>query len=225
MVDTVLYFDGAGHQAFRVLRAVKNRFGSTNEIGVFEMTQKGLKEINNPSEVFLSERPKNVSGSVVVPVVEGSRSYLIEIQALVTPSESSIPRRRCSGLDYNRMMLLIAVLEKRVGLELKDQDIYVNVVGGVKALEPAADLGISVAIASALTERPARYTDVILGEVGLSGEIRSITDIEKRIQEAKKTGFKRCILPKNNYDLIRAKGDIELVGLEYVKEVINEVLK
>lgn len=225
MVDTVLYFEGVSHQAFRVLRAVKNRFGSTNEIGVFEMTERGLKEISNPSEVFLSERPKNVSGSVVVPIVEGSRSYLIEIQALVSPTETGLPRRRCSGLDYNRLILLIAVLEKRVGLELKDQDIYVNVVGGVKTLEPAADLGISIAIASALKEKPTHYTDVILGEVGLSGEIRSITDMEKRIQEAQKTGFKRCLLPKNNLDLVNSKKDIELIGLEYIKEAIATALR
>jgi DNA repair protein RadA/Sms len=224
MVDTVLYFEGVGHQAFRVLRAVKNRFGSTNEIGVFEMTERGLKEIANPSQVFLSERPKNVSGSVVVPIVEGSRAYLIEIQALVSPTETGLPRRRCSGLDYNRLMLLIAVLEKRVGLGLKDQDIYVNVVGGVKTLEPAADLGISIAIASALKEKPTYYTDVILGEVGLSGEIRSITDMEKRIQEARKIGFRRCLLPKNNLDLVKSKENIELIGLEYIKEAITTAL-
>lgn len=224
MVDTVLYFEGMSHQTFRILRAVKNRFGSTNEIGIFEMTEKGLKQISNPSEIFLSERPKNVSGSVVVPIVEGSRSYLIEIQALVTPSEAAFPRRRCSGLDYNRLMLLIAVLEKRVGLELNNQDIYVNVVGGVKALEPAADLGISVAIASALKEQASGYMDVILGEVGLSGEIRSIADIEKRIQESKKTGFKRCLLPKNNLDLVKTKGNIEFIGLEYVGEAIKTAL-
>ncbi len=225
MVDTVIYFEGMNHQAFRVLRAVKNRFGSTNEIGVFEMTERGLKEINNPSEVFLSERPKNASGSVVVPIIEGSRSYLIEIQALVTPSEAGLPRRRCSGLDYNRLILLIAVLEKRVGLELKDQDVYVNVVGGIKAIEPAADLGICVAIASALKEHPAGYTDFVLGEVGLSGEVRSITDIEKRIQEAKKTGFKRCLLPQNNLDLLNTKGDMEFIGLKYVKEAIQTTLR
>lgn len=224
MVDTVLYFEGERHTVYRVLRAVKNRFGSTNEIGVFEMTARGLLEVSNPSQLFLSERPSHVSGSVVVPCIEGTRPLLVEIQALVSQTNFATPRRWTSGLDYNRVVLLIAVLEKRVGLALHSQDIFVNVAGGVKIVEPAVDLAAMIAVSSSFKEVPIEPYDVVLGEVGLGGEIRGVTQAEARINEAQRMGFKRCIISKNNLKGLSVKGEIELVGVSTIGEALEVAL-
>jgi DNA repair protein RadA/Sms len=225
MVDTVLYFEGQRHTSFRILRAVKNRFGSTNEIGVFQMSGEGLTEVSNPSQFLLSERPKQARGSLVVPCIEGTRPLLVEVQALVSRSNLAMPRRWCSGLDYNRIALLIAVLEKRVGLGLGSQDIFVNVVGGVKVQEPAIDLGVALAIASSLKEVPVEQDAVILGEVGLSAEVRAVQQAEPRISEAQRLGFKRCIIAKNNLKGLKIKSDIELIGVETVNQALEAALK
>jgi DNA repair protein RadA/Sms len=222
IVDTVLYFEGDRFAIYRILRAVKNRFGSTNEIGVFEMSQAGLKEVQNPSEIFLSERPKDVSGSVVVSILEGSRPLLVEIQALVSRSSFGYARRRSQGFDYNRLALLVAVLEKRIGLHLETEDIFVNVAGGIKIEDPAADLAVAVAVNSALREQRVRPDMVILGEVGLAGEIRSIAQVGLRINEAEKLGFKYCIIPRNNYKNLDCKKDtIELAPVSILKEAFD----
>jgi len=222
IVDTVLYFEGDRFSVYRILRAVKNRFGSTNEIGVFQMAQEGLKEVSNPSEIFLSERPKDVSGSVVVSILEGSRPLLVEIQALVSRAGFGYARRRTQGFDYNRLSLLVAVLEKRVGLHLEADDIFVNVAGGIKVEDPAADLAVAAAIHSAFGERMVLADTVVLGEVGLAGEIRSISQAGLRINEAQKLGFKRCILPRNNCrNLDIAKSAIELIPVVHVKEALG----
>ncbi len=225
MVDTVLYFEGQRQTTFRILSAVKNRFGSTNEIGVFQMTGLGLAEVNNPSQLLLSERPQQAAGSAVVPCIEGTRPLLVEVQALVSRSGLAMPRRWCSGLDYNRIALLIAVLEKRIGLGLGSQDIFVNVVGGVKIQEPAIDLAIAAAIASSLKEVALEQEDVILGEIGLSAEVRAVTLAEPRILEAQRLGFKRCIIAKNNLKELKIKGPIELIGVETVKQALEVALK
>lgn len=225
MVDTVLYFEGQRETSFRILRAVKNRFGSTNEIGVFQMTGCGLAQVNNPSQLLLAQRPKQAAGSVVVPCIEGTRPLLVEIQALVSRSGLVMPRRWCSGLDYNRIALLIAVLEKRAGLGLASQDIFVNVVGGIKVQEPAIDLGIAVAVASSLKEAPVEQQDIVLGEIGLGAEVRGVTQPEVRIKEAQRLGFKRCIIAKNNLKSLKIKGSIELIGVETVSEALEAVLK
>lgn len=222
IVDTVLYFEGDRFSVYRILRAVKNRFGSTNEIGVFEMTSAGLKEVKNPSEIFLSERPKDVSGSVVVSILEGSRPLLVEIQALVSHSSFGYARRRAQGFDFNRLNLLIAVLEKRLGLHLEAEDIFVNVAGGIKIEDPAADLAVSLAITSAFKEKLIMPDAVVLGEVGLAGEIRSISQVNLRINEAEKLGFKHCILPKNNSkNLDLNAGAIELIPVSILKEALE----
>jgi DNA repair protein RadA/Sms len=222
IVDTVLYFEGDRFSAYRILRAVKNRFGSTNEIGVFEMSQEGLKEVNNPSEIFLSEKPKNVSGSVVVSVLEGSRPLLVEIQALVSRSSFGYARRRAEGFDFNRLSLLVAVLEKRIGLSLEAEDIFVNVAGGIKIEDPSADLAVSLAVSSAFRDQPVLEGLVVLGEVGLAGEIRSITQAALRISEAEKLGFSHCILPANSLKNINYKPKkIELIPVETLKQAID----
>jgi DNA repair protein RadA/Sms len=196
MVDTVLYFEGDKHYSYRIIRAVKNRFGSTNEIGVFEMTDQGLVSLGSPSDLFLSPRLDGGSGSVVLAAVEGTRPLLVELQALVVPTHLTLPRRLTAGLDYNRVCLTIAVLEKRLGLTLSSQDIYINVVGGVKIVEPAADLAVAMAIFSAFREVEIPPNIVIAGEVGLAGEIRQVGHLEKRLKEAQKLGFKRAIIPE-----------------------------
>lgn len=225
IVDTVLYFEGDRFSIYRILRAVKNRFGSTNEIGVFQMSAFGLEEVKNPSEIFLSERPKDVSGSVVVSVLEGSRPLLVEIQALVSKSSFGYARRRTQGFDYNRLSLLIAVLEKRIGLSLEAEDIFVNVAGGIKVEDPAADLGVSSAVASAFRGKNILSDTVVLGEVGLAGEVRSISQVGLRINEAEKLGFKRVILPKNNYkNLNPKKVKIELIPVSTLKETLDIIL-
>jgi len=224
MVDTVLYFEGDRGHAFRILRAVKNRFGSTNEIGVFQMKNSGLIEVTNPSSVFLSERPLNVSGSVVAPCMEGTRPILVELQALVTSSTSGVPRRTTIGVDHNRVSLLVAVLEKKVGLAINSQDVFINVAGGVRVDEPAVDLGLTVALASSFLDKPVAPTTVIVGEVGLAGEIRGVGHIETRLTEAHKLGFTRCVLPKNSMGHLKAPKGVELTGVRSVGQALEEVL-
>ncbi len=222
MVDTVLYFEGDAGHPFRILRAVKNRFGSTNEIGVFEMKEEGLREVKNPSELFLSERPLGVAGSVVVAALEGSRPLLVEIQALVTASTLGVPRRTTIGVDHNRLALLIAVLEKKVGLSLAGQDIFVNVAGGVRLNEPAVDLGMVAAVASSHLDKTLDARSLLLGEVGLAGEVRGITQPEIRVKEAAKLGFSRCILPAGNLKQVKVKG-VELVGVRSAEEALERL--
>jgi len=219
MVDTVLYFEGDRGHSFRVLRAVKNRFGSTNEIGVFEMKDSGLEVVLNPSELFLSERPVGVAGSVVVAAIEGTRPILVELQALVTPSAFGTPRRTTLGIDSNRLALLVAVLEKKVGLHLTGQDIFLNVAGGFSIDEPAADLGAVVAVASSFLDRPIDAGTLVIGEVGLAGEVRAIHQSELRVREAQKLGFKRCILPAASERRIGSTEGCEVVGVESLEAV------
>jgi len=219
MVDTVLYFEGERGHNFRILRAVKNRFGSTNEIGVFEMKEAGLAEVSNPSELFLSERPLQVPGSAVICSIEGTRPILVELQALVSRSFLAVPRRTTIGVDHNRVALLVAVLEKKMGLNLFNQDIFVNVAGGVHVDEPAVDLGIIVSVASSYHEKPIDPQTVLFGEVGLAGEIRGIAQAEARVKEAGKLGFKRCILPLSNSRQLTHIKSPELIGVSSLAEV------
>jgi DNA repair protein RadA/Sms len=218
MVDTVLYFEGERGHNFRILRAVKNRFGSTNEIGVFEMKAAGLREVTNPSELFLSERPLQVAGSAVVCSMEGTRPVLVEIQALVSRSFLAVPRRTTIGVDHNRVALLVAVLEKKMGVKLFDQDIFVNVAGGVAVDEPAVDLGIIAAIASSYQEKALEPQMVLFGEVGLAGELRGIAQAEPRVKEAGKLGFNRCILPLSNSRQLNHIKEPELTGVSSLAE-------
>jgi DNA repair protein RadA/Sms len=221
MVDTVLYFEGEQNNIFRILRAVKNRFGSTNEIGVFEMQESGLCEVVNPSSAFLSQRPAMVPGSVVTASMEGSRPILLELQALVGRASFGTPRRTVLGVDYNRVSLLVAVMEKKLGLQLMNQDIFVNVTGGVKVDEPALDLGIVSAIASSFFDKPVQGSTLVLGEIGLTGEIRSITQADPRVREAQKMGFSRCLLPEHNLKHLKGITDIEAIGLRTILEVAD----
>jgi len=222
MVDVVLHFEGERHQSFRILRAVKNRFGSTNEIGVFQMGEQGLREVANPSQLFLGERPRGVAGSVVVSAMEGTRPILVEVQALLAPTSLATPRRMTSGLDNNRVAMILAVLEKRMGLQLQFQDTYVNAVGGVRIPEPAADLGIALAIASSFRDRPIGPLDLVLGEVGLAGEVRAVSRAESRINEALKLGFQRVFLPRNNLPAEKGPRAIELVGVSSLAEALEK---
>ena len=222
IVDTVLYFEGDRGHPYRILRAVKNRFGSTNEIGVFEMKDGGLEEVANPSELFLAERPIDVPGSVVISSLEGSRPILVELQALVSPSSYGMPRRTAIGVDPNRVSLLVAVLEKKVGMNLAQQDIFVNVAGGVRIDEPAADLGVISAVASSFVDKPISSKTMVIGEVGLAGEVRGIHQAEVRIKEASKLGFKRCLIPKSNQSRISLESDpIEIIGIQSVEEALE----
>ncbi len=221
IVDTVLYFEGERHQSYRILRAVKNRFGSTNEIGIFEMQDSGLIEVNNPSELFLSERPENVSGSVVVCSLEGTRPLLVELQALVTPANYGSPQRVVNGLDSRRVSLLLAVLEKRAGMHLGTQDVFVNVAGGVRLDEPSVDLGAAVAIASSLRDVSVKQRDVVIGEVGLGGEIRRVSHIEKRIREAEKLGFTRCVVCARNTKGLPESARMEIIGIQGIYEALE----
>ncbi|MFR1729076.1 DNA repair protein RadA [[Clostridium] hylemonae] len=221
MVDTVLYFEGDRHASYRILRGVKNRFGSTNEIGVFEMRQDGLQEVANPSEYMLSGRPENSSGSVVACSMEGTRPILIEIQALVCQSNFGMPRRTAAGTDYNRVNLLMAVLEKRAGLHLSNYDAYVNIAGGIKMNEPAIDLGIVMALISSYKNRPIDEKMIVFGEVGLSGEVRAVNMPEQRVAEAKKLGFETCVLPEVSRDLVKGVKGIRLVGVKTINEVLS----
>ncbi len=225
IVDTVLYFEGDRFSTYRILRAVKNRFGSTNEIGVFEMASEGLKEVSNPSEIFLSERPHNVPGSLVVSSVEGGRALLVEVQALVSRSNFGYATRRAQGFDFNRLTLLVAVLEKRMGLALEAQDIFVNIAGGFKVEDPACDLGVALAVASAFLDRTAPADTAVLGEVGLTGEIRSISQISIRLNEAQKLGFKQCVVPANSIKGLKMGGNtIKLVPVSTLKEAMDIVI-
>ena len=224
MVDTVLYFEGDRGHPYRILRAVKNRYGSTNEIGVFEMKDSGLMEVFSPSELFLSERPVNIPGSVVISSVEGSRPILVELQALATPTGFAVPRRTTIGVDHNRVSLLAAVLEKKVGMTLINQDVFVNVAGGVKVDEPAVDLGIVISVASSYMDRPVDPKTVVFGEVGLGGEVRGISHGDIRIKESAKLGFTRCVLPERNKRTFQGKMDIELAGVNSVEEALDLLL-
>ncbi|WP_342610523.1 DNA repair protein RadA [Staphylococcus hsinchuensis] len=221
MVDTVLYFEGDEHHAYRILRAVKNRFGSTNEMGIFEMKQSGLKGVKNPSEMFLEERSTNVPGSTIVSTMEGTRPLLIEVQALVTPTTFNNPRRMATGIDHNRLSLLMAVLEKKENYLLQQQDAYIKVAGGVRLTEPAVDLSIIVATASSFKDKAVDGLDCYIGEVGLTGEVRRVSRIEQRVQEAAKLGFKRVIIPKTNIGGWQFPEDIKVIGVENVHDALK----
>ncbi|MDT8441941.1 MAG: DNA repair protein RadA [Desulfuromonadales bacterium] len=221
MVDTVLYFEGDAGHPYRILRAVKNRFGSTNEIGVFEMKDAGLSEVANPSELFLAERPEEAAGSIVVPAMEGSRPILVELQALVSGAAFGNPRRTAMGIDANRVSLLVAVLEKKVGYALLNQDIFVNVAGGVRLNEPAIDLGVMAALASSHLNRAVCQRTVLFGEVGLAGEVRAVSRPELRVREAGRLGFNRCVLPAGNLKNLERPDGIDLIGVRSADEALG----
>lgn len=221
LVDTVLYFEGDASHTFRIIRAIKNRYGSTNEIGVFEMKETGLSQVGNPSRIFLEERPENASGSIVIPCLEGTRPLLLEIQALVCPSPFGMPRRTAIGVDHNRISLLVAVIAKRMGIEMGDQDIFVNVAGGLKVDEPAADLGIVAAMISSFLNRPVDPEMIVFGEIGLAGEVRGVIQPETRIKEAEKMGFKKCILSKSNFEGCRAPHNIKMYSINSVLDLMD----
>ena len=221
MVDTVLYFEGDRHASYRILRGVKNRFGSTNEIGVFEMRETGLEEVPNPSEYMLNGRPEDASGSVVACSMEGTRPILMEIQALVCRSNFGMPRRTAAGTDYNRVNLLMAVLEKRVGLPLSNYDAYINIAGGIRMNEPAIDLGIVMAIVSSYKNQSISPGTIVFGEVGLSGEVRAVSMPEQRVAEARKLGFKTCIMPQVSKDMLKRIEGIEVIGVKSVNQAMN----
>ncbi len=223
MVDTVLYFEGDRNHIFRILRAVKNRFGSTNEIGVFEMKDKGLDEVANPSAVFLSERPAGAAGSVVTASMEGTRPILVELQALVSATNFGTPRRTILGLDPNRVALLAAVMEKKLGMHLMSYDIFMNVAGGVKVTEPAMDMAIVAAVASSFLDKAVSDNTVVLGEIGLTGEVRAIGQADTRIGESRKMGFNRCLLPKSNLKRLPDIDGIEIEGVKTVSEVVEKL--
>jgi DNA repair protein RadA/Sms len=224
LVDTVLYFEGERHATFRVLRAVKNRFGSTNEIGVFEMTDGGLREVANPSASFLAERPRGAPGSVIVAALEGTRPLLLELQALVTPAHFGTPRRTVLGADYNRVCLLLAILEKRAGIPLQNQDVFVNVAGGARCVEPAADLGLALAAASSFTERPLAPDVVLLGEVGLTGEVRAVSGLEPRLREAAALGFGTAIVPRASL-VAGVRHPLAVTGVGALDEALDLALR
>ena len=228
VVDTVLYFEGERHHSHRVVRAVKNRFGAVSELGVFEMTSSGLRPVPNPSKLFLAERPSNAPGSAVLCTVEGSRPILVEVQALVSSSTYGTARRMASGIDQQRLSLLLAVLEKRAGLNLIGDDVFVNIAGGMSVDEPASDLGVLAAIASSVRNRPIAATTAMFGEVGLAGEVRGITQAVLRVREAAQMGFRRCIMPEANIDpsdRTQLAGDCELVGVRTVGEALDALLQ
>ncbi len=221
MVDTVLYLEGERYFSYRILRGVKNRFGSTNEIGMFEMKDIGMCEINNPSSVLLSERNENSAGSIVVASMEGTRPILVELQALTTTSVFGMARRTANGIDYNRLTLLIAVLEKRAGFPLGNQDVYLNVVGGIRINEPALDLGIVLAASSSFRNISIPNDTIAIGEVGLTGEVRSVNMIEKRVKEAEKLGFKKCIIPESNKKLLKDEYKLDIIGVKNILEAMK----
>jgi DNA repair protein RadA/Sms len=224
IVDTVLYFEGEKHHSHRIVRAVKNRFGAVSELGVFEMTGTGLRAVPNASSLFLSERPAGAPGSAVLCCVEGSRPLLVEVQALVSTSTYGNARRMASGLDHNRLSLLLAVLEKRAGLNLVAEDVFVNVAGGITVDEPAADLGIVAAVASSLRNRPVKAGTAVFGEVGLAGEIRGTSQASLRVREAAQMGFTRCIVPEANYVRDEAPPGLELVAVRTVGEALDQLM-
>ena len=223
MVDTVLYLEGERYNTYRILRAVKNRFGSTNEIGMFEMKQEGMCEVTNPSDILITEREDNPSGSCVVASMEGTRPILVEIQALTSQTIFGLPKRTANGFDYNRLAVLIAVLEKRANLNLGSQDVYVNVAGGMKLSEPAVDLGIIATVASAYKNVPIAKDVVIMGEVGLTGEVRRINLIEKRLKEVEKLGFKKCIIPENNKKGLKDVYKLDIIGVKNIGEALKKL--
>lgn len=224
MVDCVLYFEGERSLSYRILRSAKNRFGSTNEIGVFEMVEHGLAEVANPSEMLLSGRPENSPGTCVTCVIEGTRPVLAEIQALVTPTSFNVPRRNTNGIDYNRIMLLLAVLEKRGGMQMGGCDAYINVIGGLELDEPACDLAAVLAIASSYRDRPVGNDVFAIGEVGLTGEIRAVSGISQRLSEAHRLGFKRCILPARIKEKIKAPDGLQLISAQNIREAVSFVI-
>jgi DNA repair protein RadA/Sms len=221
MVDTVLYFEGERHHLFRILRAVKNRFGSTNEIGIFEMTHKGLEEVLNPSKLFLSSAAKGATGAVIVPTLEGTRTVLVEMQCLVSQTNFNMPRRMAIGIDYNKLVLLTAVLEKKVGMVLYNQDIYLNVVGGMSIDEPASDLAVVMAIASSLRETAIPDDMIVFGEVGLTGEIRNVNQVQQRLNEGAKMGFRKAIIPHGNLEGLERPKDFTVIGMKHIDEVFK----
>lgn len=223
MVDTVLYLEGERYFSYRILRGVKNRFGSTNEVGMFEMANEGMVEISNPSAILISERDDNPAGSVVVASMEGTRPLLIELQALTTPSVFGMPRRNANGIDYNRLTLLMAVLEKKAGFNLGNQDAYVNVVSGMKINEPAVDLGVILAVASSFKNLSVAKDVVVIGEVGLTGEVRTVNLIDKRLKEAERLGFKTCIIPENNKKQLKEKYKMDIIGVKNINEALKAV--
>ncbi len=221
MVDSVLYFEGDRNHGFRILRGVKNRFGSTNEIGVFTMTEKGLDEVDNPSQALLNGRPQNVSGSVVVSSLEGTRPILVELQALVCQTNFNMPRRTAVGVDYNRVNLILAVMEKRVGMNLWGYDVYVNIAGGMKINDTAVDLGVAFSVASSMNNKAVPGDAMIIGEIGLAGEIRGVTNVMQRVKEADKMGFATCIIPKSNYDKAMEKLGIKIICVSTLTEALS----
>jgi DNA repair protein RadA/Sms len=225
LVDTVLYFEGDRFQSFRILRAVKNRFGSTNEIGIFEMKEDGLSEVTNPSELFISQAHQDIAGTVVVSTLIGSRPFLLEVQALTSRAYYATPARRVSGVDFNRTVMILAVLERRLGLTMGSQDVYVNVVGGVKIDEPAADLGIALAAFSSYKNKPVPAGIAFIGEVGLTGEVRGVSNPEVRVREAEKLGFRTCLLPRANLARIgQADREITCCGVSTLEEAMDRVI-
>lgn len=222
MVDTVLYLEGERYFSYRVLRGVKNRFGSTNEIGMFEMKEEGMCEITNPSDVLISEREDNPAGSCIVSCMEGTRPILVELQALTTQTVSNFPKRTANGIDFNRLAILIAVIEKKTGLMLGNQDVYVNVVGGLRLNEPSIDLGIILVVSSIFKNKPISKDCVIIGEVGLTGEVRRINMIEKRLKEAEKLGFKKAIIPESNKKLLKDSYKLDIIGVSDVREAMTK---
>ncbi len=226
IVDAVLYFEGERHLSYRILRAIKNRYGSTNEIGVFEMLDKGLSQVMNPSLMLISGRPKDASGTCVACVMEGSRPILAEVQGLVTPSGFGNPRRMATGFDYNRMSMLLAVLEKRGGYFFGNMDTYINVVGGLKLIEPASDLSVSLALVSSLKDVVVRDDVLAFGEVGLAGEIRAVSNCEQRVKEAARLGFNKCVIPRDNLKSLsaNAKNDIEVIGAQNIREAFESII-
>ena len=223
MVDTVLYIEGERYFSYRILRSVKNRFGSTNEVGMFEMKNEGMVEITNPSSILISDRKDNPAGSVIVASIEGTRPLLVELQALTTPSVFGIPKRTANGIDYNRLAVLIAVLEKRAGLALGGQDVYLNVVSGIKIAEPAIDLGVVLACTSSYKNVSIPQNVVAIGEVGLTGEVRAVNMIEKRIKEAEKLGFQKCIIPESNKKLLKDSFKLDIIGVKNINEAIRDL--
>ena len=221
MVDTVLYLEGERYNTYRILRAVKNRFGSTNEIGMFEMREEGMCEVTNPSDILITEREDNPSGSCILASVEGTRPILVEVQALTSQTVFGLPKRTANGFDYNRLAVLIAVLEKKAGLSLVNQDVYLNIAGGMKISEPAADLGIIATVASSYKNVPIPQSTVVMGEVGLTGEVRRINLIEKRLKEAEKLGFKACIIPENNKKVLKDNYKLDIIGVKSIGDMLR----
>ena len=225
MVDAVLQFEGEKHYAYRILRGIKNRFGSTNEIGIFEMHDTGLREVLNPSEIFLSERTYGASGATIVATLEGTRPLLIEVQALVSTSNYGMPQRTSTGFDLRRLQMLLAVLDKRVGVNTGIHDVFVNVAGGIRIDEPAADLGVAVSIVSSLRDIPVDSQTVAIGEIGLGGEIRTIAHCDKRVQESAKLGFKNIVIPQSNAKKLKSTKDITIIGVDTIQEAIKHLVE